>query len=81
MNKYKCLDCNKSLGDLKFPQEIIEKCPKGSNGVLFVICNECVEEEERQERFKQALLEVERIENGTLPKKSARELLDEIRKD
>lgn len=80
MNSYECWDCNKKLGDLKFSQEKIEECPKGANGVLFVICKECVEEEERQEIIKQALLEVEMIENGTLPRKSARELLNELKK-
>lgn len=42
-DRYICWDCEKELGDLKFPKEAKQRCPKEGDGAFLVICKQCVE--------------------------------------
>jgi phage FluMu protein Com len=41
MDKYKCWDCEKEIEDVNFDEETKKKCPRDINGVYFIICNDC----------------------------------------
>ena len=41
ITSYTCIDCDKDLGDLCFPNEYKETLPLGLDGSFAVICNEC----------------------------------------
>lgn len=47
MDKYKCWDCEKELGDLQFDEDKKKKMPRDAvEGFLYVICKECWDNDE-----------------------------------